>query len=77
MLSTSYTPTYSNAGYQILGYALESVLNSKYADILADRLIKPLNLTRSSLHAPDPRLAVIPHNETSSMFNYLLGDEDP
>jgi CubicO group peptidase (beta-lactamase class C family) len=74
---TSHTPIYSNAGYQLLGYALESMLNAKYGDILADRIIKPLNLTRSTLHAPDPSLAVIPFNETFSYFSYALGDEDP
>ncbi|CAI7609838.1 uncharacterized protein N7487_011491 [Penicillium crustosum] len=74
---TSQTPIYSNAGYQILGYVLESIAKADYEDILIDRLIKPLNLTRSSLHVPDPSFAVIPHNETFSWFNYECGDESP
>lgn len=73
--STSQTPIYSNAGYQILGYALESILNSSYEDILQDRLIEPLNLTKSSLRTPDPALAVIPYNETFSFFDFDMGDE--
>ncbi|CAG7933229.1 unnamed protein product [Penicillium olsonii] len=65
LAATSHTPLYSNSGFQILGYALESMLDASYEDILVDRLIKPLNLTRSSLHAPDPDLAAIPYNETA------------
>ena len=72
---TSHTPVYSNAGYQILGYAMEAILNSTYAKILMDRLIEPLNLTRSSLHNPDPALAVVPYNESFSFFNFEFGDE--
>ena len=75
LAATSHTPLYSNSGFQILGYALESMLDASYEDILVDRLIKPLNLTRSSLHAPDPELAAIPYNETFSFFNYDMGDE--
>ncbi|KAJ5343681.1 Beta-lactamase-related protein [Penicillium brevicompactum] len=66
---------YSNAGYQILGYAMEAILNSSYEKILMDRLIEPLNLTRSSLHTPDPALAVVPYNESFSFFNFEFGDE--
>lgn len=72
--ATSYTPLYSNSGYQLLGYALESILGASYEDILLDRLIKPLNLTQSSLNAPNPDLAVIPYNETVSWFDFELGD---
>ncbi|OQD65439.1 hypothetical protein PENPOL_c006G02945 [Penicillium polonicum] len=74
---TSQTPIYSNAGYQILGYVLESIAKADYEDILIDRLIKPLNLTRSSLQVPNPSLAVIPSNETFSWFGYDFGDEAP
>ncbi|KAJ5972408.1 uncharacterized protein N7479_002326 [Penicillium vulpinum] len=77
LTSTSQTPIYSNAGYQILGYALESIAKGDYEDILMDRLIKPLNLTRSCLQVPDPSLAVIPYNETFSWFGYEIGEEAP
>ncbi|CAI7666267.1 unnamed protein product [Penicillium discolor] len=77
LTSTSQTPIYSNAGYQILGYVLESIGKANYEDILLDRLIKPLNLTRSSLYVPDPSFAVIPYNGTFSWFNYESGDESP
>ncbi|KAJ5779130.1 hypothetical protein N7457_006850 [Penicillium paradoxum] len=74
---TSYTPLYSNAGFQILGYALESIANAEYEDILFEQLINPLNLTRSCLKAPDAELAVIPYNKTYSMFDFKIGDAAP
>ncbi|CAG8904519.1 unnamed protein product [Penicillium egyptiacum] len=74
---TSQTPIYSNAGYQILGYVLESIGKADYEDILMDRLIKPLNLTQSCLKIPDPSLAVIPYNESFSWFGYDIGGEAP
>ncbi|OQE43136.1 hypothetical protein PENCOP_c003G04537 [Penicillium coprophilum] len=77
LTSTSQTPVYSNAGYQILGYVLESIAESNFEDILMDRIIKPLNLTRSCLQVPDPSLAVIPQNETYSWFDYQIGEEAP
>ncbi|CAG8921609.1 unnamed protein product [Penicillium salamii] len=72
--ATSYTPLYSNSGYQLLGYALKSILGASYEDILLDRLIKPLNLTQSSLNTPNPDLAAIPYNETASWFDFEFGD---
>ncbi|KAJ6189191.1 hypothetical protein N7519_004099 [Penicillium mononematosum] len=51
--------------------------NANYEEILWDRLIRPLNLTRSCLKVPDPSLAVIPHNETFSWFGYEIGEEAP
>ncbi|KAF9241899.1 hypothetical protein DTO013E5_6874 [Penicillium roqueforti] len=77
LTATSQTPIYSNAGYQILGYVLESIAKADFEDILLDRLIKPLNLTRSCLQIPDPSLAVIPYNETFSWFGYQIGEEAP
>ncbi|OQD87713.1 hypothetical protein PENANT_c005G04254 [Penicillium antarcticum] len=76
LTSNSHTPIYSNAGYQILGYALEAIAKADFEDILIDRLIKPLNLTRSGLQ-PKPEFGVIPSNETYSWFNHTVGDENP
>ncbi|KAJ5545095.1 hypothetical protein N7535_006518 [Penicillium sp. DV-2018c] len=74
---TSHTPIYSNAGYQILGYALEAIADTGYEEVLLRRLIEPLNLTRSYLNAPDASLAVVPYNETYSWFSFDMGDEAP
>jgi CubicO group peptidase (beta-lactamase class C family) len=76
LAATSHTPIYSNAGYQILGYALEEIAKADYEDVLTDRLIKPLNLTRSGLQ-PQPAFGVILSNETYSYFNFAFGDEEP
>ncbi|KAJ5762482.1 uncharacterized protein N7511_005864 [Penicillium nucicola] len=76
LTTNSHTPIYSNAGYQILGYALEAIAKADFEDILIDRLIKPLNLTQSGLQ-PQSRFGVIPSNEAHSWFNYTVGDENP
>jgi hypothetical protein len=75
--ATSSTPLYSNAGYQILGYALEAIAQKPFHEILMERIIEPLGLSRSSHSIPDPNLAVIPSDLTSSQFNLDIGDAIP
>lgn len=75
--ATSSTPLYSNAGYQILGYALEAIAQKPFQKILLERVIEPLRLSRSSHSMPDPNLAVIPSDLTSSQFNLDIGDAIP
>ncbi|CEJ59023.1 hypothetical protein PMG11_07660 [Penicillium brasilianum] len=75
--ATSSTPLYSNAGYQILGYALEAIAQKPFQEILLERIIEPLGLSRSSHSMPDPNLAVIPSDLTSSQFNLDIGDAIP
>jgi D-alanyl-D-alanine-carboxypeptidase/D-alanyl-D-alanine-endopeptidase len=40
---------YSNFGYQLLGLALERASGQRYQDLLAQRLLKPLGMTRSGV----------------------------
>lgn len=75
--ATSSTPLYSNAGYQILGYALEAIAQKPFHEILRERIIEPLKLSRSSHTMPDPSLAVVPSDLTSSQFNLDIGDAIP
>lgn len=75
--ATSSTPLYSNAGYQILGYALEAIAQKPFDEILMERIIEPLGLSRSSHAMPDPSLAVVPSELTSSQFNLDIGDAIP
>jgi CubicO group peptidase (beta-lactamase class C family) len=42
---------YSNFGYQILGLALERASGQRYQDLLAQRLLGPLGMTRSGVGA--------------------------
>lgn len=75
--ATSSTPLYSNAGFQILGYALEAIARKPFHEILKERIIEPLKLSRSSHSIPDPNLAVIPSDLASSQFNLNIGDAMP
>jgi D-alanyl-D-alanine carboxypeptidase len=51
---------YSNVGYQVLGYALESIEKKRYANIIEERILKPLGMNASAAqftHDTRPRLA--------------------
>src|ERR671919_1080330 len=39
---------YSNVGYQVLGYALESIAKRPYADVVNDRILRPLGMNASA-----------------------------
>jgi hypothetical protein len=56
---------------------LEAIAHRDFEELLLNRLIEPLNLTRSCLNTPDTSLAVVPYNETYSWFGYDIGDAAP
>ncbi|KAM0421267.1 hypothetical protein ACHAPT_010989 [Fusarium lateritium] len=75
---TSNTPMYSNAAFQILGYALEAMTNKTFEESLDLSLLKPLGLDRTSLEAPKNKSnAVIPGNETTSWWDLTLAGASP
>lgn len=39
---------YSNVGYQVLGYALESIAKRPYAEVIEARILKPLGMSASA-----------------------------
>jgi CubicO group peptidase (beta-lactamase class C family) len=46
------TPSYSNAAFAILGFVVEAVTNKTYEAALEESVLKPLNLTRTSVRVP-------------------------
>lgn len=48
----SYTPSYSNANFAILGLALENMLKAPIQDIFAKSVAKPLGLTSTTVGNP-------------------------
>lgn len=67
---------YSNAGYQILGYALENITGKSFPDLVEETIYKPLQLSSSSWRFPPS------NNSTSVITNPFvwsldLGDETP
>lgn len=63
------TQVYSNAAFQILGYALENITGQSMRDIFDEYLVKSLNLMSTSYHLPDsPETSIIPYNTTASWW---------
>ncbi|KAF2030564.1 beta-lactamase/transpeptidase-like protein [Setomelanomma holmii] len=77
----AYTPfqtaTYSNNGYQILAYALESRSKKSFANILQDCIVKPLNLRRTFYEIAPAALGVIPGIFKDTFWFANLGDASP
>ncbi|KAI9826781.1 MAG: hypothetical protein M1819_007252 [Sarea resinae] len=73
-----YAPAYSNNAYKLLAYALENVTGSTFESLFEDKLVKPLNLTRTSYAKPsNDSWGVIPGNATTSMWYVDIGDDAP
>jgi CubicO group peptidase (beta-lactamase class C family) len=73
-VATSFrTPNYSNMAFQILGYAIENITGTPFADLVKEQLIKPLNLTRT--------YTTLPNNVTDAVmvdgWNDDFGDAAP
>ena len=74
----STTPAYSNTAFQLLAYALETITNKPYSQMLSDDIFKPLNMTHSSYSQPaNTTFAVIPFNESASDWSFDLGTDSP
>lgn len=71
------TPTYSNVAYQLLAYALENISGKNFTDIMYDRVIKPLNLSRTYYTTPPNEVGIIPGSIKDTYWNVSLGDANP
>lgn len=71
------TPAYSDTGFQILGYALESIKGSSFQSMMEDSVLKPLALNRTYYASPPDSVGIIPGNAKDSGWAYQLGDESP
>ncbi|KAI0131789.1 beta-lactamase/transpeptidase-like protein [Xylariales sp. AK1849] len=71
------TPTYSDVGFQLLGYALEEITGKSFQSVLQDTVLTPLNLTRTFYTRPADSLGIIPGNANATHWNFQLGDESP
>lgn len=71
------TAAYSNIGYQLLSYALESMTGKRFVDVLNDRVIKPLGLTHTYYENPLPSVGIIPTGVIEDYWWVNLGDASP
>ncbi|KAK4143931.1 beta-lactamase/transpeptidase-like protein [Dichotomopilus funicola] len=70
---TFHTPAYSNLAFQLLSYAVEEIAQQKFPDLVAERLINPLNLTRTFVTLPADDTDAVKLDE----WNWDLGEEAP
>lgn len=68
--SPHVTPAYSNIGFTLLGYALEQMTGRSFGDMVRDRVLEPLNLTRTFYSAPEDSLGIIPGNRYSTNWAF-------
>lgn len=72
----SSTPIKSIAGFQILGYALESISGKPMDSMLNDKILEPLYMTHTGLsQAVNVSAGVIPANDSTSLWSLDLGDQ--
>ncbi|KAK3498710.1 beta-lactamase/transpeptidase-like protein [Neurospora crassa] len=73
------TPAYTNTGFQILAYALESIKGKPFQTLMKEFILRPLNLSRTFCQKAVSNLGIIPGPGTSSdaQWDYQLGDENP
>jgi CubicO group peptidase (beta-lactamase class C family) len=71
-----FTPSYSNLGFALLGAVIEAVTGKSYDDVIADDIVRPLNLTRTSVRKPqDDSLGIIPVEAND--WEWDLGAKNP
>lgn len=72
-------PIYSNAGYQILGYAIENITGRHFEDLITNDVFCPLGMENSSYTLPTgkPVHGVIPGNDSASLWNAPQGGAGP
>ncbi|KAK4215499.1 beta-lactamase/transpeptidase-like protein [Rhypophila decipiens] len=71
--AASSTPNYSNMAFQILAYAIETITQTPFPDLVRAQLIQPLNLTRTFLTNPGNDTNAVIYNGWDLDF----GDEAP
>ncbi|KAK3693322.1 beta-lactamase/transpeptidase-like protein [Podospora appendiculata] len=72
------TPAYTNTGFQILAYALESIKGKPFKTLLQESVLTPLKLQHTYYNNAPARAGLIPGGSTTAAeWDYQLGDESP
>ncbi|KAH8894336.1 beta-lactamase/transpeptidase-like protein [Thozetella sp. PMI_491] len=70
--------TYSNAGYQILAYALQNITGRPLSDLFQEHLVESLRLSGTYYHTPPTTdTSVIPIDTTTSWWDFDYHDKTP
>ncbi|EON95975.1 putative beta-lactamase family protein [Phaeoacremonium minimum UCRPA7] len=70
------TPAYSDVAFQILAYALESIVGKDYDNMLQDDILSKLGLNHTYYQKPPDSVGAVP-NGTKTTWSYSLGDGSP
>ncbi|KAH8897987.1 beta-lactamase/transpeptidase-like protein [Thozetella sp. PMI_491] len=71
------TPAYTNTGFQILSYALESIKGKSFKSMLQESILRPLGLNHTFYDSAPEEDGIIPGNTTKTSWPFQLGDESP
>ncbi len=62
---------YSNSGYTLLGYIIETITEKSYEEVLKDRIFTPLNMKNSGFYKHRPLLKNMSSGYNKSWGNYF------
>ncbi|KAL2195545.1 beta-lactamase/transpeptidase-like protein [Corynascus similis CBS 632.67] len=71
------TPAYTNTGYQILAYALESIKGKSFETLMEESVLRPLGLNHTYFQKAPAEVGIIPGTTKEANWDYQLGDENP
>lgn len=71
------TPAYTNTGFQILAYALESIKGKSFQSMMEESILQPLGLSHTYYRNAPAEVGIIPGNRSDAGWDYQLGDENP
>ncbi|KAK4248994.1 D-alanyl-D-alanine-carboxypeptidase/endopeptidase AmpH [Corynascus novoguineensis] len=71
------TPAYTNTGYQILAYALESIKGKSFQTLMEESVLRPLGLNHTYFQKAPAEVGIIPGTRKGANWDYQLGDENP
>lgn len=68
------TPSYSNAGYDLVGFVIESITGLPQAHVFNESLVKALGLQRAFFSYPsDPKYGAIPNGANNGGWYVSYG----
>ncbi|KAF2651180.1 alkaline D-peptidase [Lophiostoma macrostomum CBS 122681] len=77
VFSSAATPVFSNAGFIILAYALETIKGRPFADLLQGSILGPLHMSNTSLLSAPIQNSVLPSTVLNTGFDDAISAEGP
>jgi len=71
------TPAYTNTGYQLMAYALESIKGKPFETLMRESVLNPLGLKHTYLANAPASEGIIPGSRQDAGWDFQLGDENP